>query len=220
MFSKKDLGQHRSCCRVKNSVAKMGKTQRRQAVQSHAACLLPISAASNRCQDIVNSMRQDDVSFHIRSDSLICSYGESLYSKHGHIKSRHQYIAQRMRQLGQLLLAAKEISNSVSGLKDLCTPSKFQLVLQAAKWLAIFSPRKNEFGKPSKVVKIRFCLKGAVQVLIGQILINDDDLAETKAKTSWKFLTEIRRTVSLGVLIKQLKKKGGIKKMTSHLPKM
>lgn len=56
-----------------------------------------------------------------------------------------------------------------------------------AKRLTEFSPGKNEFGKPSKAVKIEFCLKGAVEVLIGQTLMNDDDLAEKKTKNPWNF---------------------------------
>lgn len=70
-------------------------------------------------------------------------------------------------------------------LEDLCKPSKFQFVVSVAKHLANFSPGKNEYGKPSTAVKIGFCLKGAVEVLIGQTFINDDDHAEKKAK---KFL--------------------------------
>lgn len=63
-----------------------------------------------------------------------------------------------------------------------CGRSKFQFVLNVAKKLTEFSPGKNQYGKPSTVVKIGFCLKGAVEVLIGQTLMNDDDLAEKKAK--------------------------------------
>ncbi len=123
-------------------------------------------------------MRQDDVSFHIRNYSLICKYGESLYAKHGRVKSRHQYIAQRMRELGRFVLVAEEMDKTVNGLEDLCAPARFQFVVNVAKCLTQFSPGKNEYGKPSTAVKIGFCLKGAVEVLIGKALMNDDDLSE------------------------------------------
>lgn len=84
-------------------------------------------------------------------------------------------------------LLAKDMDNTVKGLQDVCAPSKFQLVVNVAKRLKEFSPGKNEFGKPSKAVKIGFCLKGAMEVLIGQTLRNDDDLAENKAKNCWNF---------------------------------
>ncbi|XP_073730903.1 uncharacterized protein [Misgurnus anguillicaudatus] len=186
MFKRKDLWRHQSSCRTRKSCVTDEKTKnRRSRIQSRAASLLPIAASSDGCQSIINQMRQDDVSFHIRSDSLICNYGESLYAKHGRVKSRHQYIAQRMRELGRFMLVAKDMDKTVNYLEDLCVPSKYQLVVSVAKCLTQFSPGKNEFGKPSTAVKIGFCLKGAVEVLIGQTLMNEDDLAEKKAK---KFL--------------------------------
>lgn len=185
MFAKKNLWRHQSSCKSKKSCVTDDTKKPGRRVQSLAARLLPIASSSGGCQDVVNNMRQDDVSFHIRSDTLICRYGDSLYAKHGRVKSRHQYIAQRMRELGRFVLVAKDMDKTVRGLEDLCAPSKFQLVVSVAKKLTQFSPSKNEYGKPSTAVKIGFCLKGAVEVLIGQTLMNDDDLAEKKAK---KFL--------------------------------
>jgi len=80
------------------------------------------------------------------------------------------------------MLFAKDMHKTFNGLEDLCAPSKFQLVINIAKRLTQFSPGKNEYGKPSTAVKIRFCRKGAVEVMIGQAHMNDDDLAEKKAK--------------------------------------
>lgn len=178
MFAKKDLWRLQSSCRSKKSCVSEDKKCTRGAVQRRAARLLPISATSNECQSIINNMRQDDVSFHIRSDSLICKYGESLYAKHGRVKSRHQYIAQRMRELG--------------------VPSKFQFVISVVKRLTDFSPNENEYGKPSKAVKIGFCLKGAVEVLIGQTLMNDDDSSEKAAK---KFLELLQKNWQTNVSV-------------------
>lgn len=93
------------------------------------------------------------------------------------VKSRHRYTAQRMRELGRFMLAAKDLDKTVRGLEHSCAPSKFPLTE--------FSPDKNEYGKPSTAVKIGFCLKGTVEVLIGQTLIDAEDLGERKAK---KFL--------------------------------
>ncbi|XP_067296597.1 uncharacterized protein [Pseudorasbora parva] len=198
MFRKKDLWRHQSSCKTKKSCVKDKQKNTRGRVQSCAACLLPIAASSDGCQNIINNMRQDDVSFHVRKDSLICKYGESLYAKHGRVKSRHQYIAQRMRELGRFMLVAKDMDKTVNVLEDLCAPSKFQLVVNAAKRLTQFSPGKNEYRKPSTAVKIGFCLKGAVEVMIGQALMNDDDLAEKKAKKFFELLEKNwRNSVSI-----------------------
>ncbi|XP_073701194.1 uncharacterized protein [Garra rufa] len=201
MFRKKDLWRHQSSCKTKQSCLKDqddNQKNTRGRVQSRAASLLPIAASSDGCQKIINTMRQDDVSFHIRNDSLICKYGESLYGKHGRVRSRHQYIAQRMRELGRFMLVAKEMDNTVRGLEDLCAPARFQFVVNVAKRLTQFSPGKNEYGKPSTAVKIGFCLKGAVEVLIGQALMNEDDLSEKKAKKFFELLEKNwRNSVSI-----------------------
>jgi len=70
-----------------------------------------------------------------------------------------------MRELGRFMLFAKDMHKTFNGLEDLCAPSKFQLVINIAKRLTQFSPGKNEYGKPSTAVKIRFCRKGAIRLL-------------------------------------------------------
>lgn len=108
--------------------------------------------------DVINSIWQDDVSFHIRTDSLICSYVEALFAKHGRVKPRHQYISQRMRELGRFTLVAKSMDTSIKGLEDLCALSRFQFVISVARKATEFSPGKNAYGTPSTAVKIGFCL--------------------------------------------------------------
>nr|XP_033471258.1 uncharacterized protein LOC117249624 [Epinephelus lanceolatus] len=120
MFARKELRKHQFSCGSKKSCMTNG----RRKVQSHAARLPPIAASSDKCQKIIDNMRQDDVSFHIRTDSLICRYGEALRANHVRVKSRHQYVAQRMRELGQFMLVAKDMDKTVKGLEDLCAPSR------------------------------------------------------------------------------------------------
>ncbi|KAJ4947321.1 hypothetical protein JOQ06_009357 [Pogonophryne albipinna] len=186
MFAKKDLWQHQSSCKSKKASETDGKKRGR--VQSLVARLLPIATSSSGSHEIFNNMRQDDVSFHIRRDSLICRYGDSLYAKNGHVKTKHQYIAQRMRELGRFMLVVKDMDTNVKSLEDVCAPSKCQLVVDAAKSLSKFSPSKNEFGKPSTAVKLGFSLKGAMEFLIGQTLMNEDDLGKNRANTFLELL--------------------------------
>ncbi len=83
MFVKKELWKHQSSCGSKKSCMTDNETNKRTRVQSRAARLLPIAASSTGCQKIINNMWQDDVSFHIRTDFLICRYSEALYARHG-----------------------------------------------------------------------------------------------------------------------------------------
>lgn len=63
-------------------------------------------------------MQQDHVTCHIRNDEMICAYGDALFAKKGREQSQHRYIAQKLRELGRFMLAAKDIDKHVSSLKD------------------------------------------------------------------------------------------------------
>ncbi|TRY91274.1 hypothetical protein DNTS_035671, partial [Danionella cerebrum] len=131
---------------------------------------------------VIHSMQQDHVTSHIRNDVMICAYGDALFARKGREQSQHRYIAQKMRELGRLVLSAKEIESSVKGLKDLCEPTKFELVLKATRRLSNYSTNTTEYGKPSTAVKIGFSLKGATETWIGHCLMRSNTLAEKRAK--------------------------------------
>lgn len=65
------------------------------------------------------------------NDSLIMDYGARLYAKVGHAKHLHQYIREKMRELGRLLLKSKETFNA--DLKSYIQPSKFKDVMEAVR---------------------------------------------------------------------------------------
>lgn len=127
-------------------------------------------------------MLQDKVTSHIRSDTMICKYGDTLFARKGREQSQHRYIAQKMRELGRFVLAAKEIDKSVKGLKDLCDPTKFDLTIKAARRLSNYSTNTHEYAKPSTAVKVGFSLKGATEAWIGHCLMTSDVSGEKKAK--------------------------------------
>ncbi|XP_056129347.1 uncharacterized protein LOC130106989 [Lampris incognitus] len=191
MFVKRALWKHQSSCRSRETRdEKDGERKTRKSVQKASSGLLPIANSSKACQDVIHAMRQDAVTFHIRTDNLICKYGESLHAKHWQEKSRDttRYIAQKLRELGRFMLVVKKLDKTVKGLQDVCTPLKFNLVLKAIRKLTEFSPTKNVYRKPSTAVKIGFSLKGATEVLIGQTVMMEDDSAEKKAKKFMELL--------------------------------
>lgn len=87
----------------------------------------------------------------------------TLYAKKGREESQHRCTAQKMRELGRFVLAAKEIDSSFKGLKDLCDPTQFDFTIQAARSVSNYSTSTSEYIKPSTVVKIGFSLKGAAE---------------------------------------------------------
>jgi len=51
----------------------------------------------------VNAVHQDEVT-NIRKEKSILKLGEHLYTKHGHDKTKHDYIRHKMQGLGRLIL--------------------------------------------------------------------------------------------------------------------
>jgi hypothetical protein len=133
-------------------------------------------------QKVIHTMLQDNVTSHIRSDEMICKYGDALFARKGREQSQHRYIAQKMREPGWLVLAAKKIDKSVKSLKDICDPTKFDLAVKAARRVSNYNSETNEYGKPSTAVKMGFSLKGATEAWIGHCLMTSDVITEKRAK--------------------------------------
>ncbi|XP_059367596.1 uncharacterized protein LOC132106022 [Carassius carassius] len=176
MFKRTKLWRHLKSCRERKEERKNGKR-----VQKSSWHLLPCKSGQG-VQKIIHSMQQDHVTSHIRSDEMICVYGDALLAKKGREESQHRYIGQKLRELGRFMLAAKEIDERAKTLKDICDPANFKLAIEAARHVSNYDVNKNEYGRPSTAVKIGFSLKGATEAWIGHCLMDSDVKTERAAK--------------------------------------
>uniref|UniRef100_A0A8C6UCR7 Chromo domain-containing protein n=1 Tax=Neogobius melanostomus TaxID=47308 RepID=A0A8C6UCR7_9GOBI len=128
-----------------------------------ASPLLPKSEfLTGGCEDLIHVMHQDNISRHILNDPVICKYGQALSVQHNHDKSHFPSIAQKMRQLGRLVVAASEMDDSVQCLKDLFLPTKFELTVKGAK--KAFGFDTSSSTNTALITKIGFSLKGAAEI--------------------------------------------------------
>lgn len=186
-FKKKELWKHDSVCAQKNQEEQNPKKRKR--VQAVSSRCIPMSAdASEGCKSIIQNMHVDEVSLHIRSDPLICKYGDMMFEKHGHDRTQNGYISQKMRELGRFMLAAKAQDPSIKHLGNVCVPAKFKLAMSAAKATGRFDQSKKAYDVPSLPPKIGFTLKRVCEIMIGESLMNDDAETEQKAKNFIKLL--------------------------------
>ncbi|KAI4789657.1 hypothetical protein KUCAC02_035110 [Chaenocephalus aceratus] len=180
MFKRTELWRHEKSCRDRTEEREKGKRRR---VQKASSQLLPnLVESSEGIQNLIHNMLQDNVTSHIRSDEMICTYGDALFARKGREKSQHRYIAQKLRELGRFVLAANKIDKRVRNLKDICDPTLFQLAIKAARSVSNYNDTTCEYGKPSTAVKIGFSLKGATESWIGHCLMTSDVVTEKKAK--------------------------------------
>jgi len=107
---------------------------------------------------LLNGMRQDEDGSLAVKDALILQYGRSLCNKFGGDAEQFNYIRCKMRQSAKLLRRLRRMdSQSSSSLSDYIQPTKFKLVVQAAKECAGFC--ETEYQTPSSALKFGGMLK-------------------------------------------------------------
>ncbi|XP_051800651.1 uncharacterized protein LOC127532691 [Acanthochromis polyacanthus] len=144
------------------------RPRKRTRVQAAASRLLPISSgASESCSEILHRMNQDNVSHQAKSDWLICKYGNKLMGNQDGLQRRYDYVSQKLRELGRLLLAAKSLDSEVQNLQDLLAPGRLSLALAASRKAAGY-----RWSRPPLAVKTT--LKTVCEIAIGESLQDGD----------------------------------------------
>ncbi|CAJ1048347.1 uncharacterized protein LOC122870113 [Xyrichtys novacula] len=150
--------------------------RKRSRVQAAASRLLPISSgASESCSEVLHRMNQDHVSHQVKSDWLICKYGNKLMGNQDGGQRRYDYVSQKLRELGRFLLAAKSLDPAVQTLQDLLAPGHLSLALSAARKASGY-----RWSRPPLAVKTT--LKTVCEIAIGESLQDGD--WEAAAKTT------------------------------------
>ncbi|XP_054608497.1 uncharacterized protein LOC129167875 isoform X2 [Dunckerocampus dactyliophorus] len=154
----------------------MEPPRKRCRVQAAASRLLPIcSEASESCSEILHRMNQDHVSYQVKSDWLICKYGNTLMGNQESSQMRYDYVSQKLRKLGKFLLAAKSLDSGIQNLQDLLAPRCLSLALAAARKASGY-----QWSRPPLAVKTT--LKAVCEIAIGESLQDGD--WETAARTT------------------------------------
>ena len=72
----------------------------------------------------------------LRSDSLILLFGERQYEKLGHHVQNDQYISQRLRELGRLLITINKINDTLTTFQHCLFPANMETLICAVKDVA------------------------------------------------------------------------------------
>ena len=108
---------HQKTCTLKPATkpTENNPSARRPRHQQQSSTLLPASseAAVQFKSKILPTLHVDDVSFTVHCDELIVKYGSRLFCRHGHEQHMHQYIKQKMRELGCLVTTMRGMTPEV-----------------------------------------------------------------------------------------------------------
>nr|XP_046253175.1 uncharacterized protein LOC124063495 isoform X2 [Scatophagus argus] len=180
LFLKKVLWRHMKICKFKpNTPLKPGRT-RVQALCAFAAP--PPSGVKEKLWKLLNNMVQDDVYFAVKSDACIMEYGEHLYNRLGFDVSKHEYIRQKLRELGRLLICSRK-TTPLKTIQDHIKPANFMHVVQAVKNIAGYSCDTNAYSCPSLALKIGYSLKKISMLVESRANVQSDYSAAKEART-------------------------------------
>ncbi|XP_016394519.1 uncharacterized protein LOC107728747, partial [Sinocyclocheilus rhinocerous] len=128
-LKRKSLWRHMQRCHLSQKVKGMkpGKTR----VPSLCAIAEPVPDSVNaRFWKMVFEMHEDEVTNVVRKEKIILKLGQHLFNKHGHDVTKHEYIRQKMRETGRLVLQGRQ-KGKLKEVSDFFIPANFPHVIEA-----------------------------------------------------------------------------------------
>ena len=181
-FSRKSLWRHLAVCKFKPSDYKTKPGKNR--VQSLCSLTSPAPPGfQSGFWQLLKDMNQDKVVFEIRNDWCIMELGKHMYRKYGLKLRMHEYIRQRMRELGRLLVCAKEIT-PLRSINELTLPANFMHTVHAVKRVGGYNPDTDTYKIASIALKLGHSLNKIAMILESQATMKGD---EDKAKEARNF---------------------------------
>lgn len=138
MFLRRDLWRHVRNCLSKpvEDRAEPGRTRVLSlATMSNAA---PCQQISLGVWKLLTVMKDDDISAAVRSDFCTLQLAQSFFNKHGQDPTKYDYIRQKLREVGRLLLILRR-EFSIQTLEDAVRPANFKVLIQAVKKVSGFN---------------------------------------------------------------------------------
>nr|XP_057946184.1 uncharacterized protein LOC131140091 isoform X1 [Doryrhamphus excisus] len=137
---------------------------------------------------LLTVMKDDDISAAVRSDFCILQLAQSFFNKHGQDPTKYEYIRQKLREVGRLLLIlCKEFS--IYNLEDAVRPVNFHSVIQAVKKVSGFDEEKHCYKTPSLALKLGHSLQKISDIIHCRALMTGDNELKKSTQTFKKLYT-------------------------------
>ncbi|KAK0151334.1 Histone-lysine N-methyltransferase set-1 [Merluccius polli] len=174
MYIRKELWRHvRRCpCKPEDLVEEPGRTKvlGLAAAQGSAFC----QQISSGVWKLLGVMKQDEVALIVRNDLSIIQFAQSLYNKHGQDPTKYDYIRQKLREVGRLLLCLRT-EFSIHNMEEAVKPANFQRVVRAVKKVSGFDDEKHSFRTPSLALKLGHSLHKISDIIHCRALMAEDE---------------------------------------------
>ncbi|XP_067225443.1 uncharacterized protein [Chanodichthys erythropterus] len=176
LYNKSSLWKHIKTCPLK---PKDDEAQGRKRVRSLCALNTPVGLeVSTGFKKVLSFMNYDDVSRVVHSDICIMQLGQHMFNRMGSDVTRHDYIRQKMREVGRLLLEARKFT-PLRTMVDFIIPANFKHVIAAVKVVSGYDEEKNFYRIPSLALKLGHSLNKICSIVESNAMMyGDHDRAE------------------------------------------
>ncbi|XP_052409540.1 uncharacterized protein LOC127955927 isoform X1 [Carassius gibelio] len=183
LFVRKELWRHTRRCPSKMSEATDKAKVLDLADIAESIFSQPISL---EVWKILGKMKNDDISSVVRNDFLILLLSQCLYNKHGGDPTKSEYIRQKARELGRLLLELRR-KYSIYSFEDAVKPNNFYKVVEAVQDVAGYDENTHLYKTPSLPLKLGHSLNKIGDIILCRAIAIEDDVM-TRAAEQFKRL--------------------------------
>ncbi len=171
LYNKRSLWKHVKNCPLK---PKDDEPQGRKRVRSLCALKTPVGLeVSKSFKKILSFMNYDEVSRVVHSDRCIMQLGEHMFNRMGSDVTKHDYIRQKMREVGRLLLEARKIT-PLRTMVDFFIPANFKHIISAVKVVSGYDEEKNSYRIPSLALKLGHSLNKICSIVESNAMMYGD----------------------------------------------
>ncbi|XP_039526242.1 uncharacterized protein LOC120478421 isoform X3 [Pimephales promelas] len=177
MLSRAELSRHMKRCALRpENNTEEGPEFRERAFGIASAQSTMSQPISSELWSVLGKMHRDDVSTAIRNDHYIMQFAQSLFNKHGNDRSKHEYIRQKVRELGRLLVTLRHTTR-IHNMEEAIKPCNFFILTSAVKRVSGFDHENNTFKAPSLALKIGHSLRKISDLIMCRVLMEEDQEA-------------------------------------------
>ncbi|XP_074468762.1 uncharacterized protein LOC141753956 isoform X2 [Sebastes fasciatus] len=150
---------------------------------------------------MLSAMKQDEIASAVQNDFLLRRLAQYLSETYGNNPRKHDYIRQRLREMGRLLLTLHE--KSIFSFEDAIKPENFCKTVEAVKDIACFDKKMHSYNKPSLALKLGHSLKKMCTIVLTGADGNEQTMRDAKTfiklcEKEWSELVSQTALASLG----------------------
>ncbi|XP_067468322.1 uncharacterized protein [Thunnus thynnus] len=177
MFQRKELWRHVARCPSKTTNSATGGKTR--VLSEIALAESPFSEKlTSDVWEMLLTMKPDEVALAVQNDYLLLQLAQYLSEKYVYNPNKHDYIRQKLREMGRLLLALRE--KSIFTIEDAVKPENFYQVAEAVKDIAGFDEKMQCYKIPGLASKIGHSLKAIGTIVLAEAYGDEQMMQDTK----------------------------------------